>query len=545
MVFAKWWPKNRALSVRDKLIAGFVAVLLLFLITAGTTRLTFTSYQSDLVAARQLDATASDATDLLAALRAEALAFTDMLVRKTLTVEDTFTKINTNIEQVQIPTLLKADLTLDERDQVNYIADQHKRLTGRYTDAITTVRNYDFNDAVSAWTISIAPVKDSLVLRSTNLSNDLTARANASVNQADAEANQRKFIALAVLIGTLLLGGLVAFGTIRAILNQNREVEKALGQLQVANQSIEQRQQNSKDVSREVLNLAGVLKNTAGQQAQGSQEQAGAVVQINSSMSELSATAINIADLARQVRQAAETITGESRQIEATTARTSAQSEKGRGAVGQTVAVSSEVGQLYQQLLATMDELNTRHHKMRRILDLLGSIAAETHLLSLNAAIEAAGAGEYGERFGVVAHEVKDLASRSSQASKEVVTIVHEIEEVTGQAITSAQDGFRKAREMEEVAAQAGTVIEEMRQLSEEAHEQAFNISDSAKKMQELSGIIKNATEQQRTANQQVLNALSGLTVIAQQTASGSTNVSKTAVNLEKVSARLSVTLVS
>lgn len=545
MTFAKWRPKNLAFSVRDKLIAGFVAVLLLFLVTAGTTRLTFTSYQSDLVDARQLDATASDATDLLAALRAEALAFTDLLVRKTLTVQDTFTQINTNIEQTQIPALLKADLTPEERDQVNYISDQHKRLTGLYNDAIATVKNFDFNEAVSDWTISIAPIKDSLVLRSTNLSNDLTARANKSVKQADAEADQRKFIALAVLVGTLLLGGLVAFGTIRAILNQNREVEKALGQLRAANQSIEQRQQNSKEVSREVLDLAGALKNTAGQQAQGSQEQVGAVVQINSSMSELSATAMNITDLAKQVRRAAETITGESRQIETTTARTSAQSEKGRSAVGQTVAVSSEVGQLYQQLLTTMDDLNTRHYKMRRILDLLGSIAAETHLLSLNAAIEAAGAGEYGERFGVVAHEVKDLAARSSQASKEVVTIVHEIEEVTGQAIASARDGFQKAREMEEVAVQAGSVIEEMRQLSEEAHHQACNISDSAQKMQELSGVIKNATEQQRTANQQVLTALSGLTVIAQQTASGSNDVSKTAVNLEKVSARLNVTLVA
>jgi methyl-accepting chemotaxis protein len=260
-------------------------------------------------------------------------------------------------------------------------------------------------------------------------------------------------------------------------------------------------------------------------------------------MSELSSTARNIADLAGQVRQAAETVAGESQQIELTTAQTATQSEKGRKAVGQTVAVSGEVGLLYKQLLDTMNDLNTRHNKMRRILDLLGAIASETHLLSLNAAIEAAGAGEYGERFGVVAHEVKDLAARSSQASQEVVAIVREIEDVTRQAVLSAQDGFHKAREMEEVAAQAGSFIEEMRQLSERAHEQANTISGSAQEMQELSEIIKNATEQQRSANQQVMTALSGLTIIAQQSASGSTNVSQTAVNLEMVSTRLNMTL--
>lgn len=543
MTLLKKWAKTFTFSVRDRLIAGFVAVMILFLIMASTALLAFSSYQADLATARQMDATASVARDMLASLRAEALAFTDLLVRKTMTVEDTFQQLNNTLEQVQLPLLLKADLTSDERDLMVYIVEQHKKLTQLYSEAIKTVKDFNFNDAVSAWTINIAPIKDLLVIRSTRLTNSLSDRADESARRADADANQRKLVALVVLAVTLLLGGLVAFSTIRAILNQNKQVEKALGQLQIANQSIEQRQQNSKEVSRQVLDLAGALKNTAGQQAQGSQEQVGTVVEINSSMSELSSTARNIADLAGQVRQAAETVARESQQIEFTTAQTAEQSEKGRTAVGQTVAVSGEVGRLYQQLLDTMNELNTRHNKMRRILDLLGSIASETHLLSLNAAIEAAGAGEYGERFGVVAHEVKDLAARSSQASQEVVTIVREIEEVTRQAVLSAQDGFHKTREMEEVAAQAGTVIEEMRQLSERAHEQASTISGSAQEMQELSKIIKNATEQQRSANQQVMTALSGLSVIAQQTASGSTNVSQTAVNLEMVSHRLNLTL--
>jgi methyl-accepting chemotaxis protein len=543
MTLLKKWARHFTFSIRDRLIAGFVAVMILFMIMAATALLAFSSYQGDIANARQVDATAAVARDMLASLRAEALAFTDLLIRKTMTIEDTFQQVNNTLEQVQLPLLLKADLTPDELDLVYNIVEQHKDLTLLYNSAFNTIKPLDFNEAISAWTIKIAPLKDLLVVRSTRLSKLLTDRADAGAKLADADANQRKLVALFVLAGTLLLGGLVALSTIRAILNQSKQVGKALGQLQIANQSIERRQQDSKEVSRQVLDLVGVLKNTAGQQAQGSQEQVGTVVEINSSMSELSSTARNIAELAGQVRQAAETVAGESQQIELTTAQTATQSEKGRKAVGQTVAVSGEVGLLYNQLLDTMNDLNTRHNKMRRILDLLGAIASETHLLSLNAAIEAAGAGEYGERFGVVAHEVKDLAARSSQASQEVVTIVREIEDVTRQAVLSAQDGFHKAREMEEVAAQAGSVIEEMRQLSERAHEQANTISGSAQEMQELSKIIKNATEQQRSANQQVMTALSGLSVIAQQTASGSTNVSQTAVNLEMVSTRLNMTL--
>ena len=71
--------------------------------------------------------------------------------------------------------------------------------------------------------------------------------------------------------------------------------------------------------------------------------------------------------------------------------------------------------------ISILNEFSLKSAKMRTILDLLKSIAAETHLLSLNASIEAAGAGEQGVRFGVVAQEVKHLATRSSSASKEVV----------------------------------------------------------------------------------------------------------------------------
>src|SRR3569623_982112 len=123
-----------------------------------------------------------------------------------------------------------------------------------------------------------------------------------------------------------------------------------------------------------------------------------------------------------------------------------------------------------------MKELSSRHVKMLRILDLLNSIAAETHLLSLNAAIEAVGAGEHGERFSVVAQEVKNLANRSSAASREVLAIVQEIEQVTTEVVEVAESGYTKAQEMAQEAEQTGVVIDGMRQISEEAQQQAASI---------------------------------------------------------------------
>jgi methyl-accepting chemotaxis protein len=186
-----------------------------------------------------------------------------------------------------------------------------------------------------------------------------------------------------------------------------------------------------------------------------------------------------------------------------------------------------------------MNELNQKNTNMRRILDLLTTIAGETHLLALNAAIEAAGVGEHGQRFRVVAQEIKNLATRSGSASQEVVQIIKEIQETTRQAVASAESGYTKAEEMQVIANQSGEAIGEMRQISDQSSQQANTISQIAQEVRLLTETIKLATSQQRSASLQVLESLGGLTVVAQQGASGSIIVSASAEKLEKMSYNL------
>jgi methyl-accepting chemotaxis protein len=318
----------------------------------------------------------------------------------------------------------------------------------------------------------------------------------------------------------------------QALQKQNDRLEEALHEL-------EARQHASEATSHQVLTLSTELKVTATQQSSSSHQQAALVNQVNTSLDELSAVASHIAEQAEYVNKAADTMALNSLQIEQTGKLAVEQSEKGLSATANTQKMSSEVAILYQQMVATMNELNQKSNNMRRILDLLSSIATETHLLALNASIEAAGVGEHGRRFKIVAQEIKNLAARSGNASQEVVQIIQEIAETTRQAVTSAESGYTKAAEMQDIAGEAGQVIAGMRQVSEQANEQTRVISQIAQEVHHLTETIKLATTQQRTANQQVLEALTGLTDVAQQSANGSLMVSNTAQKLERMSFNL------
>jgi methyl-accepting chemotaxis protein len=322
----------------------------------------------------------------------------------------------------------------------------------------------------------------------------------------------------------------------KILLTQNRRLIEALGKLRARQQIIE-------EVSHNVLDVSAELKTTATQQNKGSREQVSAVTQVNASVSELSTTASHIADLAQQVSKSSEMMAQDSRQIEETAQKSATQAKNGFGAVNQTIAVSQEVAALYQELTANLNDLNVKGASMRRIVQLLGTITNETHLLSLNAAIEAAGAGEYGSRFAVVAQQVKMLALNAGKAQNEVIQVVTQIENAANITVEKVQNGYQKALEMAHVAHQAGHAINEMAVVTQQAQAQATSITHTAKNVRELGDVIRLATNQQRTASEQVLSALSGLVVVAEQNAKGSESVTATVLNLEEVSQRLKTSL--
>jgi methyl-accepting chemotaxis protein len=265
--------------------------------------------------------------------------------------------------------------------------------------------------------------------------------------------------------------------------------------------------QQIQNSSIEVASAGNAVHATASDLASGSSEQAAAVVEITATMEELARTAAQIAgnaasqaDLAAQAEQSGET---------------------GMVAVEEALRGVEEVQKRISGIASRADTLGTRSKEIYRVLDLITEIAQETHILSLNAAIEAAAAGEHGRRFSVVAEEVRRLAQRSQESVESVRNLLEEFSGSIRATVVATEEGGKEAARVLERSRAAAFTIEELRGA----------LIDTARTAKETSM----ATEQQRTASDQVVLTLKEVSQVIQRMAEGLKHFSVTAERLNQL----------
>jgi methyl-accepting chemotaxis protein len=145
-----------------------------------------------------------------------------------------------------------------------------------------------------------------------------------------------------------------------------------------------------------------------------------------------------------------------------TSQQTDGSAQKGAAVVRQTVDVMRELAEHMEQAADRIGALDKQSQLIGSIIQSISSIADQTNLLALNAAIEAARAGEQGRGFAVVADEVRQLASRTSKATEEIVGVVQQNQQLAEQAVNVIISGKQQAQQGLELAGQAGSVIVEI-----------------------------------------------------------------------------------
>ena len=145
-----------------------------------------------------------------------------------------------------------------------------------------------------------------------------------------------------------------------------------------------------------------------------------------------------------------------------TSVQTDNSAQRGTAVVTQAVGVMRDLAQHMQQAGEGIEALNAQSQVIGSIVKTISGIAEQTNLLALNAAIEAARAGEQGRGFAVVADEVRQLASRTSKATEEIVGVVRQNQDMARDAVALMTDGRLQAEQGLALAAEAGTVIVEI-----------------------------------------------------------------------------------
>jgi methyl-accepting chemotaxis protein len=175
-------------------------------------------------------------------------------------------------------------------------------------------------------------------------------------------------------------------------------------------------------------------------------------------------------------------------------------------------------------------EMGQRSEKIGMIVETIDDIASQTNLLALNAAIEAARAGEQGKGFAVVADEVRKLAEKSAIATKEIVTLVHDIQQTVREAVQAMNDSSTEVASGVSLANQSGSALDGLLTISDNSRISGEEIAHAARKMADM-------------ANQLVTEMSSVSAVVEENTAAteemaASTNeVVQTIENIASISA--------
>ena len=219
--------------------------------------------------------------------------------------------------------------------------------------------------------------------------------------------------------------------------------------------------------SQQINTTARELTVQSVEQVASSTQQARAVFEATQAIQELNHTAEEIARQATNSSQAAESSLGQAQAINQVANEMVVAYQQGRATVLSTVEALNKLNERVISFEQQQRELTSQASVIQKVVELIDSIAKETHLLSLNASIEAAGAGEYGERFSVVAQEVKALAERSVRATNDIRSSLGQISHSIAQASESAKMGLDDAKEAVEQAGHSDNALLTLALLSE------------------------------------------------------------------------------
>jgi methyl-accepting chemotaxis protein len=221
---------------------------------------------------------------------------------------------------------------------------------------------------------------------------------------------------------------------------------------------------------------------------------------------------------------------------------------KGENAVDRTVSGMEKIKTSVFESAVKIRELGEQSQKIGEIIQVIDDIAEQTNLLALNAAIEAARAGEHGKGFAVVADEVRKLAERSSKATKEIADLINNIRKDTEIAVKAMEHGTKEVEEGVELAHDAGAALAEIMQVVGKTYEQIQSISAAASEMADSSSSVVMAIDnvaaitQQNTASTQEMamgsdKATSAISTIADLTKKNSEAAESMSVAVEEMAA--------
>lgn len=444
-------------------------------------------------------------------------------------IQALMTAAGTNIKAMSVAT----NLTSDEK---KFVTEISATFASYSKDALDTLDMMGTDVNAVTMFMQQADDKFAILEKQTAAFLKLETALNDSNYKQSVSSSQQVTIILAcvilfsiiasILVGYLINGGIMApiRGTVQVIeamvggdLTKRIDVHTTdeIGSMaRNMNDFVDSLQNTFRSFSNNAVELAAAsseLSNTSEQMANGAEQVANQSTAVATAGEEMTATS---RDISQNCQMAADS----------SVAAMSA-AKTGSAVVGETVAVMGKIAERVQLTAKTIEGLGTRSDQIGAIIGTIEDIADQTNLLALNAAIEAARAGEQGRGFAVVADEVRALAERTTRATREIGDMIKSIQTETKSAVSEMEVGVREVRQGTDEASRSGEAIQQILSQIEAVNMQVNQIATAA--------------EEQTATTSEIAGNMHQITDVIQHTSRGAQESSSAAHRLSSLAAEL------
>ncbi len=527
------------MTIKMRLMAGFGVLTVLTLIISLVSVFSLYSIKSDvdsLVNDRWPESVAAnnvvDGINIVAMSLRNAILSLDSV--QTLKELDRIEKIRTEVTD-NLEKLNKIADTEKQKEMLKKMIDSRAAYTEVQKNIISLIKQGKKTEAGSELMNKLRPLQEEYV---SNVEDFIVLTGNLvdeSGKKTFSGINKSITLTIILFCVVAVLAGSTAIWILRSItIPLNRAVEVANkvaeGDLSV---NIEADSTNEigklslavKHMVDKLKDVIASVKSTSDNLASASQELSASAEQMSRGLTEQSGRSSQIATAATQMSQTIVDVAKNSSNIASSATETLKVADNGKDIVSKSVEEVKAIAETVNESAKLISSLGERSKQIGEIVNVIKDIADQTNLLALNAAIEAARAGEQGRGFAVVADEVRKLAERTAKATAEISEMIGAIQNEMERAVGSMEEGTKRVETGVEFSAQAGDALRK--------------IVNSVGELQAMVQQIATATEEMSTASEQISNDIDTIANVAKETTVSSEQVSEASSDLARLAGNL------